>query len=114
MTRTLEIVNLSNGDGEDYEIIADAPVALYGHPGTVTMQHGGGMAILKPGESCGVGVYEHQDEDGNITDAMDCVSVRAVRRMKGTIVDGEGSTPVDAAFMMNGKQVTPFMTVGFR
>ena len=106
MTRSLDIVNTSNGDGEDYEIASVNPGRLSGPLGQMRDEEGSGMQVvtIKPGQMCGVAIYEGDTRN---------ISIRAVRRMHGTKVDGEGEVPVDAAFMMNGKQVTPFVQVGF-
>ena len=91
-----------------YEIAAKNPSQLNGPIGQVVQEEEPGHTVvtLKLGQACGVPIYE-QDDARN-------VSIRAVRRTKGSTVDGEGAKPVDEPFMMNGKQVTPFMEVGFR
>ena len=108
MTRSLDIVNTSNGDGEDYEIASTNPSALGGPLGQMRYDEVTGLTVatIKPGQMCAITLYEQDD--------MKKISLRAVRRMRGTTVDGEGSTPIDEAFMMNGRQVTPFVEVGFR
>ena len=88
MTRRLELVNLSNGDGEDYE------VTLPNYLGDVT------CVTLKPGERVSVG-YSHVG--GNI-------AFTPTQRK-----DTETGEVVDTPFYNeDGKQVVPNMYLEFQ
>ena len=87
MTRTLQIVNLSNWDGEDYE------VELENHDGSVVVK------MIKPGESVMV-MNSHKEGE---------VQYRPVQRR-----DEEGSVIDEPFYDENGVQVTPSMDISFR
>ena len=87
MTRTLEVVNLSNWDGEDYEVV------ILDHAGNPQKR------VIKPGESMTV-LNAH--ESGGIL-------YKPVQRR-----DPETHDAIDTPFYEDGKQVFPHMDLSFK
>ena len=101
MTRAISITNLSNWDGEDYEITAQAQLFIMGTATHIGLpEHNMASVTLKPGESVELAIYKESH--------IEHINVIPCRR-----TDDDGNI-VDEPFYEDDKQVIPHMELSFR